>query len=205
MYNKQLITVFGKIAICCVLVLTIGCATRTVSRVSVEETIDLSGRWNDSDSRLVSEEMIKDALNRPWLDNFVKKKGTEPRIIVGTIVNKSHEHINVDTFTRDLQRELTNSGRVFFVASRAEREELREEKLDQAVHSSDETAKDIGQEEGADYMLKGTINTIQDELKGMKVVFYQIDLEIVDITTNRKVWLGQKKIKKVVKKSRFGL
>lgn len=181
-----------------------GCASRKVARVSTEETIDLSGRWNDSDSRLVSEEMIKDALERPWLNQFTKTAGKEPRVIVGTVVNKSHEHINVETFVRDLERELTNSGRVFFVASKSERDEVREERLDQAVHSSQETAKEMGQEEGADYMMKGAINTIQDELEGTKVVFYQVDLELIDMANNKKVWLGQKKIKKVVEKSKFG-
>ena len=39
-----------------------GCAGKTVTRVDSDTTIDLSGYWNDADSRLVSEEMIVDAL-----------------------------------------------------------------------------------------------------------------------------------------------
>ena len=38
------------------------CATRKVSRVNTNEVIDLSGRWNDTDSQLVSAEMIDDLL-----------------------------------------------------------------------------------------------------------------------------------------------
>jgi hypothetical protein len=33
------------------------------------------------------------------------------------------------------------------------------------------------------------------------VVFYQIDMELTDIQSHRKVWLGDKKIKKYVAKS----
>lgn len=40
---------------------------KKVSRIDVEETVDLSGNWNDTDSRLVADEMISDALSRPWL------------------------------------------------------------------------------------------------------------------------------------------
>lgn len=182
-----------------------GCAGKRVERVDPGKTIDLSGRWNDTDSRLVAEAVIKDALDRPWVPNFTQRhQGRQPTVIVGTVVNKSAEHISVETFTKDLERELTNSGRVTFVASRAEREEVREERLDQQTQSSQQTAKGLGKETGADYMLKGTINTIQDQEGGTRVVFYQVTLEMIDLETNAKVWFGDKKIKKVIEKARFG-
>lgn len=56
----------------------ISCGGKTVSRVETDTVTDLSGRWNDTDSRLVAEEMVKDSLNRPWVDNFMKKRRTEP-------------------------------------------------------------------------------------------------------------------------------
>ena len=183
----------------------VGCATTKVARVGADTTIDLSGRWNDADSRMVAEEMIKDVLARPWLEKYTKTHGgKEPTVIVGTVMNRSHEHINVQTFTKDLERELTNDGRIQFVASKSEREEVRDERQDQQSQSSQETAKGLGKEIGADYMLKGTINTILDEAEGTKVVYYQVDLEFFDVESNKKVWAGQKKIKKVIEKSRFG-
>ena len=180
------------------------CATN-VKRINPDETIDLSGRWNDTDSRLVAEKMVEDALSRSWVENFRRKYKKVPTVIVGTVLNRSHEHINVQTFIKDLERELINSGNVQFVASSGERDEIREERLDQQTHASEETAKGLGKEYGADYMLKGSINTIMDERKGTKLIFYQVTLEMMDIENNIKVWLGDKKIKKVIKKSRFGL
>ena len=35
------------------------------------------------------------------------------------------------------------------------------------------------------------------------MVFYQVDLALVDILSNQKVWVGQHKIKKFVKRPRF--
>lgn len=176
-----------------------GCATAPkVERTDVGETIDLSGDWNDTDSRLVAEEMMKDALQRAWISNFQTAQGTSPRVIVGTIANKSHEHINTETFVKDLERELTNSGRVKFVAARDQREEVREERMDQAKNASVKTAKSMGQEYGADFMLKGQINTILDAAGKQEVKFYQVELELLDMTTNEKAWIGQKKIKKLV-------
>lgn len=180
------------------------CATApVVERKEVDTTIDLSGRWNDADSRMVSEEMIQDCLNRPWLERYkVKHGGQIPTVIVGRVRNRSHEHINVQTFVKDLERALINSGQVQFVASKGERTGVREERVDQAQHASDETMKGPGQEIGADYMLIGTINTIRDDIGDKAVMYYQTNLELVDMATNVKAWIGEKKIKKLIKKPR---
>jgi uncharacterized protein (TIGR02722 family) len=179
-----------------------GCASTTVSRVDSRTVTDLSGRWNDTDSRLVAEAMIKEAISQPWLDDYTRVKGRQPVVIVGTIANRSHEHINIQTFISDLERELTNSRRVTFVAGKSEREEIREERRDQALHALESSQKPPGKEFGADYLLRGTISTIEDELDGTKAVYYQVDLEMVDLTNNVKSWFGQKKIKKVIERKR---
>ncbi len=180
------------------------CGGTDVQRVDVGETIDISGRWNDTDSRLVSEEMIKDVLSRGWLKKWYRTHGDKsPVVIVGTVRNNSLEHINVRTFSKDLERALLNSGEVDFVASATERQELRAERTDQAKHSSEDSAKEMGMEAGADYMLKGSINAIEDKEGRKSVMFYQVNLELIHIETNKKVWIGEKKIKKFIKQSRF--
>ena len=187
------------------LVILAGCAsTPKVERTAVDTTIDVSGRWNDADSRMVSEEMIRDCLDRPWLETFRDAHGGKrPTVIVGRVRNRSHEHINVQTFVKDLERALINSGRVQFVASKGERSGVREERLDQAKHASEETMKGPGEEIGADFMLIGTINTIRDEAGRKAVMFYQTNLELINMSNNVKAWIGEKKIKKVIKKSKF--
>lgn len=180
-----------------------GCGAETkVTRVDAGVVTDLSGRWNDTDSRMVAETMVKESLDYPWLGNFTQSKRRQPVVVVGTILNSSHEHISVQTFVTDLERELTNSQKVTFVAGKGERDELRTERKEQAMYSREDTQKAPGKEIGADYMMKGTISTILDELDGTKAVFYQVDLQMVDLESNAKVWYGQKKIKKVIEKKR---
>lgn len=176
-----------------------GCSTK-VSRIETDEVRDLSGKWNDTDSRLVSEEMIGQMLEGGWVDNHLRRHGNSPTVIVGTVKNLSHEHVNVNTFVADIERAVINSGRVQFVASRDEREEIREERKEMDVHASEATRKAMGQEIGADYMLTGTINTIVDQEGNTAVRYYQVDMNLISLSDNRKVWVGQKKIKKVVEK-----
>lgn len=178
---------------------SLGCSSgKQVTRIDPDETVDLSGRWNDTDSRLVSETMIADCMSRPWKGQHIDKKGKRPIIIVGTIRNKSSEHIAVGTFIGDIERAFINSGEAEMVASAEEREEIRGERADQQQYSSEETVKQWGKEHGADYMLSGVINSIEDSEGGEAIVFYQIDLNLIDLESNAKVWQGQKKIKKYI-------
>jgi uncharacterized protein (TIGR02722 family) len=184
--------------------LALGCGGgTTVTRVDPDTEIDLSGYWNDTDSRLVADEMIGDALNAPWYLNHVQSHADKPTMIVGTIRNKSSEHIAVETFIGDIERAFVTSGRVRVVATAEEREEIRDERADQGRYASDETIKKFGLEQGADYMLIGTISSILDQEKGEEVRYYQVDMTLVDIESNEKSWIGQKKIKKYVTRSRY--
>ena len=195
-------SITGILAVMVVAIMFIGCGpSKSVQRVEPNTTIDLSGDWNDTDSRLVAEEMIKDVLGRPWLVQFTGAKNKSPNVIVGTVKNRTSEHISAVTFTKDLERELLNSGRVTFVANKEERSEVRDERADQQENASPETMKKFQQETGADFMLRGDISSIIDQEGGERVKFYQVNLELVNIETNQKVWIGDKKIKKLVSQS----
>ena len=199
-------TVMIRAFLLVVLAFAVGCASGPrVSRTDAGEMIDVSGYWNDTDSRLVSEEMVNDSLSRVWIDEFRGATGKKPTVIVGAVRNQSSEHINTRTFTKDLERSFVNSGRVRLVASSDERSGMREERIDQLRNATIDTAKSMGKEIGADFMLIGGINTIIDAAGGTSVRFYQVELELINLESNEKVWIGQKKIKKVVEQSRYRL
>ena len=185
--------------------LLFACGTK-VERMDVDVTKDLSGRWNDTDSRLVAETMIQECLNGAWYAKAVKEtRGKEPVVIVGTVVNDTMEHINTGAFVEELQRALINSGKIEFVASSSERGEIRQERLEQDEYASEATRKAFGQEVGADYMLSGVLSSIVDQEGRKSVVFYQVNLKLINIETNKILWNGQKQIKKYVAKKSLKL
>ena len=183
-----------------------GCGpSKQVTRIDSDTVVDLSGRWNDTDSRMVAEKMIDDCLSHVWINNHGLESGKSPVVIVGGIRNKSTEHIATQTFIGDIERAFVNSGKVDVVASSSERSELREERADQSENAAIETIKQMGREEGADYMLTGEINAIEDSLDGKQIVYYQTDLTLTNIESNKKVWIGQKEIKKFIGRKKFKL
>jgi len=185
------------------LVTASACSTK-VERLDESKAVDLSGGWNDTDSRLVSQEMIQDSLSRPWLQEFRGRPGqARPAVIVGEVRNLSHEHINTNTFTLDLERSLINSGKVDFVATKDERKGIRDERKDQDLNARDDTRNAMGRELGADFMLTGTINTIVDPNGNEQLLFYQVNMTLISLKDNRKVWVGQKDIRKLVTRSKM--
>ncbi len=173
-------------------------SSRQVTRVNTDETIDLSGRWNDTDSRITAEALMEQLLNGRWIELYSQQHSERPVLIVGLIRNKSHEHISAETFIKDLEKAIIQDGSARLVQAGDKREELRRERADQQEFASAATANRWGRELGADFILQGTINTIVDEYARDKVVFYQVDIELTDLETNEIVWMGDKKIKKVI-------
>ena len=192
-----------KLSILSILVIVIlfqGCRTHKVERIGIEETIDLSGRWNDSDSRMTAEAMVAQILSGSWVYEFpAKHNGERPVVIVGLVYNKSHEHISAETFIKDIERSFLNSGKVRLVQAGDKREELRSERASQQEFASPETMKKWGRELGADFMLNGDINSIVDTYNREKVTYYQVDLELTDLETSEIIWMGDKKIRKYIK------
>jgi uncharacterized protein (TIGR02722 family) len=197
---------YAALSLLLISLLISGCGpSQKVSRVAADTQTDLSGRWNDTDARLVAEEMISDAVSKPWLSQFNQKNNEPPVAIVGRVRNETMEHIDTEVFTKEMERAFINSGAVQVVASKTEREQLRDERMDQQSNASYESTKALAQELGADFMLIGNISSIVDESIDGKdaAIFYTVNLELVDVQSNRKVWIGNKKIKKLIERKRL--
>lgn len=180
------------------------CGGKKVSRIDPDAVTDLSGRWNDTDSRLVANELIEQSLSAPWSRVYMEMNGgRSPTVIVGEFRNRTMDHIPVGTFVRDLERAFVNSGMARVVASSDEREEVRTERDDQQEHSRADTRAQLGQELGAQYMLQGDLEAIEDREGRERIVFYQVDATLIDLETNEKIWVGQHQIKKYIERSRL--
>ncbi len=195
-----------RIALVTVLVLApAACGGKRVSRIDPASVTDLSGRWNDTDSRLVANELIQQSLSAPWARVYSETHGgARPAVIVGDFRNRTMEHVPVGTFVRDLERAFVNSGTVRVVASADERQSVRTERDDQQENARRDTRARLGQELGARYMLQGELQAIEDQEGRERIVYYQVDATLVDLESNVKIWVGQHKIKKYIERSRIG-
>ena len=181
------------------------CNNKRVVRIDPASVTDLSGRWNDADSRLVASALVEQALGAPWLGRAAAARGGRPpAVVVDGFRNATMEHIPVATFTRDLERAFVTTGTVTVVASQQERAPVRAERADQQQFASAESRARLAKEHGAQYMLQGDVQAMEDAEGRERVIYYQIDATLVDLESNAKVWVGQHRIKKYIDRRRIG-
>lgn len=194
-------TLFVLIAVAAIICLT-GCASTKVDRVSADTVTDLSGYWNDTDVRIVAESLVSECVDAPAISNYIKTNQKFPVVILGTFKNDSDEHIDLDIVAKKFETALINSGKVDFVASSDQRAEIREERIEQQEWASEETAKRLANETAADFMLVGSVKTIVDAAGNKSTRTYYVNVELIDVETNRKLWIGENsEIKKVITRS----
>jgi penicillin-binding protein activator len=177
----------------------ISCQTRTVTRINPDAQIDLSGRWNDSDSRAVADQMVQQLLSSEKFKEYTKENEKKPSIIVGLIKNKTSEHIDAANYVKKFEMAIYNSNVAELVESEEFRDKLRLERAQQQDFAEPSTVSKWGKEIGADLMLFGEMTSETDTYNNKRVVNYITTLFLTDIETNKRVWYGQQEIKKLVK------
>jgi uncharacterized protein (TIGR02722 family) len=180
------------------LVVLSSCA-RTVSRVDPSTQYDLSGRWNDSDSRMIADKMIAELMNSERFKEYAKAKGTKPAIIIGLVKNKTSEHIDADNYIKKLEAAIFNSNIANLVENDEFRDNLRVERANQQELADPATVKQWGKETGADLMLFGEMTSETDVYNKERVVNYVTTLFLTDMETNQRIWYGQQEIKKHIR------
>jgi len=192
------------ISVCIVIsLLFFSCATTNVSRIDAAQQTDISGYWNDTDVRLICNALIEDCITSPRIERFAQENKRLPVFIIGRFKNDSSEHIDTSIIVKKMQTAILNSGKAEFVADSTSREEVRAEREDQNMgNASEETAKALGNETGADFLLQGSVKSMVQKAGNTTVRTYHVSADLINIETNRIIWSGfNDDIKKVIKTS----
>ena len=128
-----------------------GCGRKTVERIDPSEVRDLTEYWNDTDSRLVAEAVIADALTRPWVSDFRTGNDNQKPIVRlspdEVRVRTNGDVINKDIFLNDIRRAFINSGQVRVVSTRNEASATRDELAEQQEFATEETKHEQKQQQ----------------------------------------------------------
>lgn len=176
-----------------VLTLT-ACATTDPAEVSLQPT-EL-GHWNEMDARVTAEALVREALDHPWSQRFTQMEGHAPMVIMGSVVTHTPEQLNTQPFIQAIERALSQAKQVRFVPDTGQ----------SAQRAARERAVPLTRQEvGADFVVQGSIESLVDEQASTRAIVYQVDVEIIDIASNLRVWLGQKTVKKLVERRKSTL
>jgi penicillin-binding protein activator len=182
-----------------ILIFSLLSCSRSVTRIDPSTPVDLSGRWNDTDSKMVADQMIFDLFDSEPFKSYATKLGRKPVIIVGAIKNRTSEHIDANNYVKKFEIVIHNSGIAELVESDEFRDKIRLERTEQQDFADPATVAAWGKETGADLMLFGEMTSETDTYQKKRVVNYITTLFLSDMETNKRIWYGQKEIKKMVK------
>jgi penicillin-binding protein activator len=192
--------VFVSIGILSMLV--VGCATTpSVQYGSPEQVETVTTEFGSTDLQMIAEKMVDSLLATPLLQS-----GKRPVFYVHNVQNRTDEHIDTKSITDKIKVTLLKSGLVRFSAV----SEVNDEILKQLEYQTragvvdPKTAKNFGQQVGADYFLYGEISSIKKRAGRVEDVYYKITLNLVNISTGLIEWADEKEIRKEAKKPLMG-
>lgn len=202
----------GGAALAVLLMGFVSCAT-TTKRIDADEVVDLDGFWNDTDVRLVCDDLIKQCVASPRVASFKKTYRRLPTVVLGRVKNESAEHIDTSIVAKRFQNAIINSGVMDFVADNTERGDLADEAFWQEEHALDYSESEDGDEvskldqsNAADFMLMGSVKSIVQTEGKTTVRTYFVYAQMMDVQKHTLVWSAENSdIKKVIKRQKTKL
>lgn len=166
-----------------------GCAA-TTRTINPESNFHYDASYDFADKKAIVSELTSNLL----ADTVVNRVGEPPIVISYGIANETREHINTGGIADDIRSNLLQSKQFRFL-NRSQRQNLVDEADYQyAGFVPPEDRVQEGQQLGAEFILSGTLRSIEKKqsrqwrLSKKKLVYYNMTLEMTDLTTGEIAW-----------------
>lgn len=197
------LTKFGILFVFVSLLGLSACGPRAFTKGQYDDpnkVILLDDKFNENDMQLVSNQLVKS------LEEYgkIKSASQPPIVMVGTVRNRTSEHIDVKALTDKIRTELIKSGRFRF-SDKSARDEVAEEYEYQSGGFVDQkTAQKKGRQVGVQYLITGDVASNVQEVGKDKIVFYIVTMNLINVESNLIEWSDNKEIRKRYKKQSVG-
>lgn len=165
-----------------------GCMATTRS-IDTNDDIHYNAHYDFADKK-----RIVNDLTSSLLSSEVVYRAEKPILVVYGVANETSEHINTGGITDDIRLALIKAGKYRFI-NKTQRESISSEIAYQqsgTVAAQDRITQ--GQQIGADYILSGTLRSIEKKqsrqwrLFEKKLVYYSLNLEMTDLVSSEVIW-----------------
>ncbi|MFO0722981.1 MAG: hypothetical protein U1E65_04290 [Myxococcota bacterium] len=159
-----------------------------------------TGAWNDVDADQVAEALIGAAKQAAFAETWsAAHQGKTPKLRLYPIRNRSAEYINHRFFTKRLEAALVATKKVEVVLAVDEQPKTSDGELEDVRDQADDKAQ--GRHDAdVDLVLNGWILTQEESDATATVRSYLTTLEVVEVASEKKLWLGEKRIRKRIER-----
>ncbi len=169
--------------------LSLTACVSTTRDIDVNDSVHYDAYYDFSDKKRIVNDLT-DSL----LQSDIAYSSDKPIIIVYGISNQTSEHINTGGITDDIRLELIRAQRYRFI-NKIQRDSIASETDYQESGAVAPEQRVIqGRQLGADYILAGTLRSIEKKqprafrLFEKKLVFYSLNLELTHLVTGEIAW-----------------
>jgi len=195
-------TRYGLFLLIIIVSLAAGCGPTVRHEIKDEETI-IGSDWSAKDLKDVSDSMAASIKKSSFIAS-PQYASEKPRwMLARDMKNQTDEHVNTRTIMEKIRTRLINEGVAGFIDDQAVEDILNQMKLQQSGLFDNKTVAQIGRLVGAKLILRGTISSIRKKTDRKDIIFYNITLQLVTISTGEIVWTDEKEIQRLTSKSLF--
>ncbi len=150
------------------------------SGVSTKEinTIVENKVWNENDSEVIVDSIVNKMLLSQWQQNFTTKR--KPKLVVGSIENLTIEKIDTDLLSKNIERNLINSGDITFITSKDDREVIRNDRRNKNDFDGEKEFIKYLKPLKSDFFISGDIKLNIDSVSVPTSKEYKLTLEILN-------------------------
>jgi len=192
----------GLFLLIIIVIVAAGCGPTVRHEIKDEETI-IGSDWSAKDLKDVSDYMAASIKKSSFIAS-PQYASEKPRwMLARDMKNQTDEHVNTRTIMEKIRTRLINDGVAAFIDDQAVEDILNQLKLQQSGLFDNKTVAQIGRLVGAKLILRGTISSIRKKTDRKDIIFYNITLQLVTISTGEIVWTDEKEIQRLTSKSLF--
>lgn len=190
-------------------VMFVGCSSFKAERVnnksSDEKSMEITDNWMSEDTRSSIKTVIKLMKDHKGYQRMMAKFTGAPKVFIAEVQNNTSEaYFPIDDLNDEFLNEISASGDFVLVDAKA-----REKILSEITYQNDgmvdpNTAKQIGKQLGADFMIFGNIYMKPEKRDGKTLKEYSVNLRMTNIETATEVFRVRTRINKFSDKKSLG-
>lgn len=158
--------------------------------ISTTSVVLLDDKFNESDMHLITDKLTTAVLS-------CEVSGSNNTIVLGNITNQTSEHLNMDSVMDQITTRVVKSKKYTVVDKNSRFDVASEHNLyDRRGQASTKNPLQ------AHYILTGAISSNVQEFGRDKVVFYKMNMNVIDMNTEKVVCAEEKELRKTFKKKK---
>ena len=184
------------------------CSSFKAERVNDKEAdkrgLTITDNWMGEDTDRAVEKLIKQMKNHKGYQKMMARYPKEPKVFIAEVQNNTSEaYFPINDFNDEFLNEISAMGDFVLVDNKA-----REQILEEITYQNDgmvsaETAKQIGKQLGADFMIFGNVYMKPEKRSGKTIKEYSVNLRMTRIETATEVFRIRTRVNKFSDKSAY--